>query len=446
MHRIAFFIVMIAFPLGCALAQHQHDDHSPMTRAPSMQMPMEEHGMLIRSVPAQRDASGTAWKPDASAMYAAQGTSPGWTWMFHSTMFLRLTAQDAFKSGDRGNTTMSLPNWFHVMGKRRVSERGQLALRGMFSAEPATESGDGYPLLFQTGEAWHDQPLTDRQHPHDLIGELAASWGQFIGNNMDYFAYLGLAGEPALGPPVYLHRPSAQHNPDAPLSHHWQDATHITYGVATLGLRISDVKLDASVFNGREPDDNRFDIDQLRFDSYSGRLTVNPSAHWSVQGSLGWLNSPEQLEPETDVYRYTASALYHIQPRNVGIWTNSLIWGMNQPTEERIGVFIDQSPEPQHSLTLESDLERSNHAYYTRIEWVQKSARDLGFAQFGSRLFNIGALTLGGARDIARSEIVKLMLGGQGTFYAVPNDLQPEYGSQPFSFEIYLRLSPSRMM
>jgi hypothetical protein len=31
-----------------------------------------------------------------------------------------------------------------------------------------------------------------------------------------------------------MHRPS-QHDPDAPIGHHWQDSTHITFGVATLG-------------------------------------------------------------------------------------------------------------------------------------------------------------------------------------------------------------------
>src|SRR5205823_1974820 len=150
------------------------------------------------------------------------------------------------------------------------------------SLDPLTIGGSGYPLLFQTGESWQGKPLVDYQHPHDLFSELSVTYSHAINKNSNIFAYLGFPGEPALGPTAFMHRPSSFSNPDAPIGHHWQDATHITFGVGTLGFVYNDFKLDASIFTGREPDENRYDFDTPRFDSFSGRLTFNPCRELSM--------------------------------------------------------------------------------------------------------------------------------------------------------------------
>ena len=156
----------------------------------------------------------------------------------------------------------------------------------------------GYPLLFQTGETANGvDPLIDRQHPHDLLMEAALTYSHDFSPGSSAFVYAGLPGEPALGPNAFMHRLSAMENPEAPLSHHWLDSTHITWGVVTAGYVVGGVKLEASAFNGREPDENRYDIEVRALDSYAVRASYNPSERWSLQASFGRLASPEQLEP-----------------------------------------------------------------------------------------------------------------------------------------------------
>ena len=183
----------------------------------------------------------------------------------------------------------------------------------MMSLDPLTEGGRGYPLLFQSGETWHDQPLHDRQHPHDLFDELSICYSQKFPHDLSGYVYFGYPGEPALGPPTFMHRLSAMDNPDAPISHHWQDSTHITFGVATLGAVWKNVKLEGSIFTGREPDENRYDFDQPRFDSYSGRISWNPTRDLALQVSHGYLHSPEAVEPDLNQHRSSASIIYNFR-------------------------------------------------------------------------------------------------------------------------------------
>src|SRR6185369_5423437 len=190
---------------------------------------------------------------------------------------------------------------------------GVLGLRGMFTLEPATIGKSGYPLLLQTGETANGStPLIDRQHPHDLFMELAASYSLPVRETDRAFVYLGLPGEPALGPPTFMHRFSGMDNPEAPITHHWLDSTHISYGVATVGYIFNDiVKVEGSIFTGREPDQSRWDIETPKMDSQSLRVQVNPTKDWSLQASYGHINSPEQLEPDVDQDRITASVTYN---------------------------------------------------------------------------------------------------------------------------------------
>jgi hypothetical protein len=313
----------------------------------------------------------------------------------------------------------------------------------MFSLDPVTVGGSGYPLLFQTGELFEGEPLIDRQHPHDLFTELAVVYGESISERAGFFAYFGLPGEPALGPPAFMHRPSALHLPDSPLGHHWQDATHILFGVATLGFRYDMFKLDGSVFNGSEPDDERFGIDRPKFNAYSLRLSTNPNNRWALQVSRGFLKEPEIIHPGEDQWRTTASAMYNAPLSGRSNWASTFVWGMNQivrddSEEEHVGVL--------QSVLLESDLQLGRQGVYGRIEWVQKPAGELGLNQFDhSHKFGIGALSLGTSRELFTLGYLRLELGGHASFYSVPEDIQQTYGSNPISLEVYLRFSPPLM-
>jgi hypothetical protein len=340
-------------------------------------------------------------------------------------------------STQRGDDRVDMPNWFMAMYSHPFGENAQLGFRGMMSLDPLTEGGRGYPLLFQTGESWNGEALHDRQHPHDLFDELSISYSQRLTSDFSAFAYFGYPGEPALGPPTFMHRLSAMDNPDAPISHHWQDSTHITFGVATLGAVWRNVKLEGSIFTGREPGENRYDFDEPRFDSYSGRLSWNPTKDLALQVSHGYLKSPEALEPNAKLHRTTASIIYNHSLGNEANWSNSFVWGQNNLTKEG----------KSQSFLLESDLQWKRETVYTRIEYVQKSGHELVLAEEAhDQFFDIGGYTLGYVHDFAYGKGTDLGVGGQFTINSRPDSLDPYYGEDlAYSFQVFLRVRPSRM-
>ena len=289
------------------MKEMDHGDHSMHGMSSMRSMPSHAYS---RNLPMSRNSSGTAWNPDSSPMYMWMKQKGKTDWMFHGNIFLRYTNTDIFNNGSKGDDKVDAPNWFMAMMNRKIGKKGLLNATAMISFDRLTEGGDGYPLLFQSGETWKGKRLVDRQHPHDLFSALSIGYTQMINKDIDVFGYVGYPGEPALGAPAFMHRVSSMNNPDAPLGHHWQDATHITFGVATLGFRYKNFKLEGSSFTGREPDEDRYDFDKARFNSYSYRLSYNPTVNWALQFSQGFIEEPEALEPGVDVTRTTASVLY----------------------------------------------------------------------------------------------------------------------------------------
>ncbi|WP_460926010.1 hypothetical protein [Pontibacter brevis] len=419
------------------MGHQEHMQHMGMQHG-DMQMPMSH--AFSRNLPMNRNASGTGWLPDESPMYGNMYHRGDWMFMLHYNLFLRYNNQDVFEAGNRGDSQFDAPNWLMLMGQRFVGDRGLFRVSGMISLDPLTVGGNGYPLLFQTGETFEGSPLIDRQHPHDLFSELSIGYTHMISEEADVFVYLGYPGEPALSNVAFMHRPSALNNPDSPLGHHWQDATHITFGVATLGVRYRNFKLEGSSFTGREPDEERYDFDKPRFDSRAVRLTYNPGPSWSLQASTAYVKSPEVGEPEEDVYRSTASVLYGKQLGGSNRFlTTTLNWGYN---------YVD-AHHKEHSVLLESNLQQDKFAIYGRYEWLQKSAAELGFEEdmFGhDALFGIQALTVGANRQLAQLGTVNLHLGAQASVFRGGSELHPYYGELPVSAQVYLRVFPTIMV
>lgn len=307
----------------------------------------------------------------------------------------------------------------------------------MLSLDPLTVGSEGYPLLFQTGETYKNKRLVDRQHPHDLFSELSLAYTQMISKKIDVTGYLGYPGEPALGPVAFMHRLSSLNNPDAPLSHHWQDATHISFGVATLGIRFGIFKIEGSNFTGKEPDENRYNFDKPKFDSYSYRLSCNPVKQISFQVSQSFLKNPEDAEPDENIKRTTASIIHHVPFIKENVYLSSaVIWGYNY--NER----------GTHSILIESTLQLKRSAIYIRYERVEKDAQDLDLLQFvnGSiPVFNIQAFTLGINRIFFRKGGFNTAVGVQGSIFITDHILEDVYGRYPISGEVYFRLYPPLM-
>lgn len=418
--------------------QHGNDtmmhDHNMMNH--EMDMSNMSHAFSL-NLPMSRNGSGTGWLPDASPMYGAMFHTPKWMYMLHGNLFIRYNNQDVSNKGSRGGSKVDAPNWAMFMGQRKAGSKGLFHFNTMFSLDAAIAGGSGYPLLFQSGEVYQGKPLVDRQHPHDLFSELSVSYSHALSKNGDVFAYIGYPGEPALGPVAFMHRPSALYNPDAPISHHWVDATHITFGVATLGVRLGQFKLEGSSFTGREPNEKRFDFDKPRFDSWSGRLSYNPSANWALQVSHGFLKSPEELHDE-DVAKTTASAVYSKPLPNNGWLNAAAVWGANKV----------KGHEAENAFLLEGSWRKNKLALYSRYEYVQKSVEELVLNEtvYGhDAVFPVNAFTLGFNYDLLNISKIKLAAGSQGTFYSADSRLNNLYGKNPVAFEVYIRLYPALM-
>jgi hypothetical protein len=292
----------------------------------------------------------------------------------------------------------------------------------------------GYPLLLKTGELYHGEPLHDRQHPHEFFMELGALYQREFNDRLAWSIYAAPSGEPALGPVAFMHRPSAMDNPSAPLGHHWQDATHVSFGVITAGIFNRRWQLEASAFNGREPDEHRWNFDPVKLDSYSSRITLNPSARWSVSAGVGYLKSPEALHPDESMHRFTASILHGRKFGHDGQTASAAIWGANRPG----------SSATTHSVLVENEtILDTRNTFFGRAEFVQKTREDLALTGISATRFNVGALQLGYIREIARSRWATLGLGGSATLNVVPGLLEEAYGTRtPMGTFVFLRLRP----
>jgi hypothetical protein len=457
--KIYISLLIALLPAATVYAQHDHmkmDSVAHVEYRKKMNPPDSRHQLkkkahadtaalmmmssqLSRDLPMNRNGSGTSWVPDETPVYGYMIHGKKWMSMVHGNVFARYTNQDVFNKGSRGAKEFDVPNWLMGMTQRKVGRNGLFSANAMLSLDPFLVGLNGYPLLYQTGESYKGQKLVDRQHPHDLFAELNIAYSQRIAPNTDIYASIGYPGEPALGPPVFMHRMSATNNPDAPLQHHYADATHITFGVATLGFRYKNIKIEGSTFKGREPDEERYGFDAPKFDSYSMRLSYNPSKHWALQVSHGWIKSPEALEPNEDVKLLTASAMYAKKLSDDSHFTTSLVYGQN--THANNG---KTSP----AAVLESNLQLRKTAVYGSYTFVRKDAHelDLDESTFLSHPdFNINAVTLGVNRILTTIKSTDLRLGAQATLNLSPSALKPLYGSAPVGFQVYLRINPSLM-
>jgi len=346
--------------------------------------------------------------------------------MAHGVVFLTYNQQ----GGPRGVGKAESVNLLMLMEQHKVG-KGMLLFRQMFSAESLTSPHPGFPEIFQTGETYHGQPLVDHQHPHNVFGELSAYYFLPVTKEISWLLYGGPSAEPALGPVTYIHRTSAAELPAAPLGHHLQDSTHTSFGVVTTGVVIDRFKIEGSVFNGREPNEQRWSIQLAPLDSWSARLSVAPSRNWTAQYSYGKLIHPEALEPG-DEERQTASVEYN-RPFTEGNWASSVVWGRKH--KEAIGTNLN-------SYLAEStvNFKRKNYAF----TWLELVDKDELFPQAPVHpAYRIGAYTFGGVRDLVQSHSWQLGLGADVTFYSKPSVLNSAYGVNPVSFQIFLRVRPS---
>ena len=424
-------VTLVLASVPAVAQEHQHGPPAPP--APAVEHQHDHGAAATPTLFPAREASGTAWLPDLTPMYALHGRAGSWELMAHGNVFVQFLHEAAPEH--RGATQAGSINWFMGMARRRVGA-GRVGLRTMLSLEPATIPGCGYPDLLATGEFCDGDSIHDRQHPHDLFMELAMEYERALRGQLRWQVYAGLAGEPALGPVAFPHRLSAMPNLLAPTGHHWLDATHITYGVVTGGVFTPRWKAEASVFNGREPDENRWDLDLAALDSFSGRFSLAPSPGVVLQISAGHLTEAEAahgVAPRVDVDRVTASATYHRQLRPGSIWATTLGWGRNV-----------ESAQATHSLMLESSLGLDDrHFWYGRVEVSEKAAHDLHVEETDD-VFTVGKLQGGYTRYLAARRGVSVGFGAEVSAALVPPYLVPRYGNRAsLGVGVFMTLRPA---
>jgi hypothetical protein len=428
------FLVMLSLTLASAQESspppgplHEQNKNQSMTEMnmPGMNMPMENQSGF--QLPSPHEGSGTAWQPTSVMAPEWMWMSGGWEWMAHGVIFADYNQQ----GGPRGEGKAESVNWGMLMEQHRLGA-GTILFREMFSAESLTSPHPGFPELFQTGETYHGEPLVDHQHPHNVFAELSVYYTLPLAKRISWEFYGGPSAEPALGPVTFIHRASASELPLAPLSHHLQDSTHTSFGVVTTGFIVNRVKVEASAFNGHEPNEERWSIQLAALDSWSARVFVAPTNNWTAQYSIGRLEHPEALEPGNQL-RQTASVEYN-RPLAAGNWATTLIWG-------RVHKFpIDTN---LNSYLLESTLNfRQRNYAFSRLELVDKD--ELLPPASVHPAYRIGAYTFGGVRDLVQNRAWQLGLGADVTVYSKPAVLDASYGNNPVSFQIFLRMRPGR--
>jgi hypothetical protein len=428
---ILLFTLCIAVAVSAqtarTMAANMSGDDQSSGGMSAMQMQSEN---ASPDLPSPHSSSGTGWQPASLPDPMWMTSRGGWDLMAHGTIFVTYNQQ----GGPRGEGKAESVNYLMLMEQHRLG-RGTLLLRQMFSAESLTSPHPGFPELFQTGETYHGEPLVDHQHPHNVFAELAALYTVPINKNISWLLYGGPSAEPALGPVTYLHRASASENPAAPLSHHLQDSTHTSFGVVTTGFVISKFKLEGSVFNGHEPNEERWSIQLAPLTSWSARASYAPTKNWVAQYSYGRLEKPEADEPGNQ-QRQTASVEYNralsggfLGPGN---WASTIIWGRVQKQFEGF---------PLNSYLAESTLNfrRLNYAY-TRIELVDKDELFPNAATHPA--YRIGAYTFGGVRDFVHTAKWNVGIGSDVTFYSKPGLLDQFYGDNPVSLHVFIRIRP----
>jgi hypothetical protein len=443
-----FFLVALPLLIGAPAAAQQMGgmamDHGGMDHAAMGDMAMPDmdsksgtpsqtdmnampgmHFMkgALGSYAMSRESAGTSWQPEAVPQAGIMKMWDGWMVMMEGRVIGIANSQ----SGPRGDSMLYESSMVMAMATRQLGNDDMLGLRAMLSLDPFI-GRRGYPLLLASGETGDGvTPLVDRQHPHDLLMELAATYSHAFSPGDSVFLYGGYPGDPALGPTVFMHRVSGMDDPAVPISHHWLDSTHVTFGVATLGWIHDDWKLEVSQFTGREPDQFRFDFDPARFDSTSARLSYNPDANWSLQISQGFLKSPEQLEPAVNENRVTASATYY-RTFDFGSLAATLAFGnkrLSDGTRESAGL-IEAEYKPSDPWTLFARGESVGNHELTP----------------DGRVRGAGEATIGLIHDwpVFDAAHFKIGLGGLYTFDFAPSSPTAPYGDDPHGAMAFLRL------
>jgi hypothetical protein len=439
-HPVTVACVALLVGAGPAFAQEPQVPAGP----PGVHEHVEVAGTLLTPT---TEASGTAWLPRTTPMYGVHRDWRGWDLRIDGSVFAQLVYEpgERHRTGGAATRQAGSVNWVMAMARRRLGA-GRLGARTMLSAEPWTVTDCGSLNYLATGEVCEGDTIHDRQQPHDFVMELAADYDGPLGGAWRWQIYGGLAGEPAFGPTAYPHRPSAAANPFAPVSHHWLDATHIAFGVVTLGAHTRRWKAETSIFHGRAPDERRSDLDLGAFDSASVRVSYLPTDRLALQVSaarLPYARAVFERQPDPKAAAFTASATYHRPLGDRDLWASTLAVGTSAAREVVSGSVFDSVTSAvliETSITL-----AAKHTLFGRAEVAAMPGHHLHAQEYARLLLPIAKVQAGYVRQFGAWLGLVPGVGGSAALSVLPPELAPRYGGRAAtSVALFFNLRPSR--
>jgi hypothetical protein len=325
--------------------------------------------------------------------------------------------------GPRGQSRFTGPGMWMLMYDKALSPTNHLRIDVMGSPEQLTVGDKGTPQLLQTEHI-------DSMHAHDTI--MALEFRDVITLDTEdkqmLTFLLAPRGEAAVGPVPFMHRDSAEGNPDAPLGHALQDGFHDVSTVLGIEYQLARTAVEVTAFSGQGVS---WPVPLHSPDSYSLRVNQAIDDHFSVGASYADVLLPDDTGA-SEHNRFISSWLTTSHQFNGDTLKSSLIWGQARAS---------------HSGALNSFLEevvyqRGNNKIYGRAEVLQITPMqlDLVLASGGTDAKWVKALTAGYERTLFKKDKLSLFVGGSYTQDFVPADFQPAYGSDPGGGKVYLRI------
>ena len=326
--------------------------------------------------------------------------------------------------GRRGKSRVTGPGMWMLMYDKDLSSRNHLSVDVMGTPEHLTVGDKGTPQLLQTENI-------DAMHPHDYIMavELRDSVTLDDAKNERLTFLFAPRGEAAIGPVPFMHRESAEGNPDAPLGHTLQDGFHDVSTVLGVEYQFARTTIESTAFSGH---DIVWPLPLHRPDSYSFRVNQKIDGHLGIGASYADALLPGDTGgPEHNHFVAAWLTASYLIGHNA--LKASLIWGRGHAAHRA----------PLNSFLEEAVYQRGRNKFYNRAEILQISPAQLDLlgANGAARPKWAGALTVGYERTLFEKSGLTLFAGGSYTKDLIPTAFEGAYGAYPGGEKVYLRVA-----
>lgn len=338
--------------------------------------------------------------------------------MFHLNQF----AVYSNTSGPRGHTRTTAPGQWMFMLDRNISTRNHLSIDVMGSPEQWTVGDKGTPQLLQTEHI-------DNMHAHDTV--MALEFRDMVAlsprGKQRVTILFAPRGEAAVGPVPFMHRESAEGNPDAPLGHSQQDGFHDASTVFGLGYHIARTTAEVTAFSGQS---NSWPFPMHHPDSYSFRVNQGINDHVGIGASALNVLLPEDVGASHNRFLSAWLTASHL----IGHHTLkfSSVWGEVRDGDKQI----------LNSFLEETVYQAGRNKAYGRVETIQATPGqlDIVLADSSTAARWVQAYTAGYERTFLETRGITVYGGGSYTKNSVPVEFQPAYGPSPRGFKASVRV------